>query len=195
MKVLRLLVLAFAVPSMNVSAQSSEVRFLIDTSISIMQNRSVNADKVDWQTVRINALTMAKAIDSPAQLGPVMRYLYQSVDDYHGAFFYKDSTFRWVKQHYSISDSIMNEWKKGVVSVTKVFNGNIGYLRVPSMPVSNEEDFHTKAQRLNDSLCSLLSKNIEGIILDLRLNGGGAMHPMILGLQNLLEKRNCRSIL
>jgi C-terminal processing protease CtpA/Prc len=73
----------------------------------------------------------------------------------------------------------------------KRYNGpdnNIGYLRIPSMPVSSKEDFYTKAQKLNDSLCTLLDKNIKGIILDLRLNGGGAMHPMILGLEQLLTQ-------
>lgn len=163
------------------------MRFLIDTCISIMQQRAVNATKVNWPVVKQTALTMAKGIDNPAQLGSVMRYLYKSVDDYHGAFFYKDSTFRWTKNQRVISDSIMNEWKKGVVSITKVFAGNVGYLRIPSMPISKEEDFNTKAQSLNDSLCSLLSRNVKGIILDLRLNGGGAMHPMILGVHNLLQ--------
>jgi C-terminal processing protease CtpA/Prc len=81
----------------------------------------------------------------------------------------------------------MNEWKKGVVAVTRVFNADVGYLRIPSMPIRNEDDFNTKAQELNDSLCLLFTKNIKGLILDLRLNGGGAMHPMILGLHNLLQ--------
>jgi carboxyl-terminal processing protease len=41
------------------------------------------------------------------------------------------------------------------------------------------------AQKLNDSLCSLFDKNVKGLILDLRLNGGGAMYPMIMGLDQL----------
>ena len=44
-----------------------------------------------------------------------------------------------------------------------------------------------KAQALNDSLCALLDQNVKGIVLDLRLNGGGAMYPMMLGLEQLLN--------
>ena len=33
----------------------------------------------------------------------------------------------------------------------------------------------------------LLDKHVTGIILDLRLNGGGAMFPMMLGLEQLLH--------
>ena len=65
----------------------------------------------------------------------------------------------------------MNEWKKGAGIKTMILNNNIGYLRIPSMPVSSSEDFHKKAQKLNETLCSLLIKNIKGIILDLRLDG------------------------
>jgi C-terminal processing protease CtpA/Prc len=54
------------------------------------------------------------------------------------------------------------------------------------MSTSSPEENSRKAQGLNDSLCSLLEKNINGIILDLRLNGGGDMHLMILGVENLL---------
>ncbi len=52
-------------------------------------------------------------------------------------------------------------------------------------PMTN--DLHWIAQSLNDSLCKLLDKNVKGIVLDLRLNGGGAMFPMMLGLEQLLH--------
>lgn len=171
-----------------VSAQPTEVRFLIDTTITIMKAKAVNADTVNWDSVKKTALAKASGIQNPYELGPVMRYLYESIHDFHGAFFYRDSTFHWKHKNTIVSDSIMNEWKKGVDSKTMVLDKSIGYLRIPSMPISSESDFYTKAQKLNDSLCSLLVKNVKGIILDLRLDGGGAMHPMILGVEQLLSQ-------
>jgi C-terminal processing protease CtpA/Prc len=97
-----------------------------------------------------------------------------------------DSTFHWEKNKHNVADSIMNEWKKGATVVTKMLKDNIGYLRIPSIMGGGFEEFSSKAQKLNDSLCMLLSKSPKGLIIDLRLNGGGAMHPMILGVQNLL---------
>lgn len=167
-------------------SQQNEVKFLLDSAIHLMQLQAVNTEKVNWPAVKRVAYSMAKDIHDPAKLGPVMRFLYRSIDDYHGAFFYKDSTFRWTKYQLNYSDSITNEWKKGVTPMIRVFDNGIGYLRVPSMPIFEEKEFNTKAQRLNDSLCSLLSRNLHGIILDLRLNGGGAMQPMLLGVHNLL---------
>lgn len=168
--------------------QSSRIKFLIDTSISIMKHNAVNANNVNWDTITKKVLIKADGISDPYKLGPVMRYLYQSLNDFHGAFFYKDSTFRWQRCEPVISDSIRNEWKKGVHIETRILQRNIGYLRIPSIPVASQNDFNTKAQGLNDSLCSMLTKDIKGIILDLRLNGGGAMQPMILGVEQLLAK-------
>ncbi|RZM17593.1 MAG: hypothetical protein EOO88_42945, partial [Pedobacter sp.] len=172
----------------SLNAQSANVRFLIDTTLTLMKGHGVNADTVNWVELRESALRQAKRINDPYQLGPVIRNLYRSIGDFHGAFFYRDSIFNWQLNRPPVSDSIMNEWKKKVKSITYVLDGNIGYLRIPSMPITNPEDFNTLAQELNDSLCNLLAKNIKGLILDLRLDGGGAMHPMILGLEQLLDK-------
>jgi carboxyl-terminal processing protease len=53
------------------------------------------------------------------------------------------------------------------------------------MSYAGKQKSDEDAQRLNDSLCYLLNKNAKGIIVDLRLNGGGNMYPMMLGLQQL----------
>lgn len=166
--------------------QSAEVTYLIDTTIFIMQANAVNASRVDWTVVRKNALEQARTKSDPGQLGPVMQYLFKSIDDFHGAFFYKDSMFQWQKSRPAVSDSIMNEWRKGATVRTRMLDKHIGYLRIPSMSGGSIEEFSAKAQALNDSLCKLLDNNLTGMIVDLRLNGGGAMHPMILGVQNLL---------
>ena len=179
-----LLFLFIRIPS--IYAQSDQVKFIIDSTVSIMKNNAVNANTVNWDRVRNNMLMKAKAVNDPYQLGPAMRYLFRSLNDFHGAFFYKDSMFQWHRNEPAVSDSIMNEWKKGVQSITMVLDNDIGYLRIPSIPIVTNDDFNTKAQELNDSLCSLLNRNVKGIILDLRLDGGGAMHPMILGVEQLL---------
>lgn len=158
-----------------------------------MKQNSVNAPDVDWNTVQRTALAKAHDINNAYELGPVMRYIYSTVNDFHGTFFYKDSSFKWSHNEPVISDSIRNEWKKGVFVVTRMLPNNVGYLRIPSMSFSSFEDGNKKAQALNDSLCALLEKNCKGLIIDLRLNGGGAMHPMILGVEQLLEPGNIGS--
>jgi carboxyl-terminal processing protease len=174
--------------SNDLSGQSPQVKHLVDTTTELLKRHSANRDSVNWTNIERTASLRAAGISDPYKLGPVMRYLFQTVNDFHGAFYYKDSIFQWTHDTApSISDSIMNEWRKGVKIKTSVLSDNIGYLRIPSMPYNGKADADQKASSLNDSLCSLLKKRVRGIILDLRLNGGGAMFPMILGLKNLLD--------
>ncbi|WP_256002023.1 S41 family peptidase [Pedobacter deserti] len=168
--------------------KSKEIKSLIDSTILIMKKNSINSNQVDWVDVRENALLKARNLSNAYELGDVMRYLLRSVNDFHGAFFYRDSVFRYSKKDPVISDSIRNEWKKKSGVRAKILEDNIGYLRVPSMPGQSKHKFDSLAQSLSDSLCFLLKRNPKGIILDLRTNGGGALYPMVLGLEPLLGR-------
>ncbi|CAM3987641.1 Peptidase family S41 [Pedobacter westerhofensis] len=175
--------------------KNQEIKFLVDSTITIMRKNSVNSNKVDWTLLRKNVMLKAANLSSPYQLGDVIRYLFRSLDDFHGAFFYRDSVFKYNRKESPISDSIKNEWNKRSGIKTGILKDNIGYLRIPSMPGGSKSTFDSLAQNLNDSLCSLLTQHIKGIIVDLRINGGGAMYPMILGLEQLLQREAVGSFL
>jgi len=183
------MLLTFTVSNTALSQQikNQEVKFLIDTTITIMKNNAVNANRVNWSVLKQNALNEASNLNSPYELGNIMRELYKAIGDFHGAFFYRDSTFQWHGRNLPVSDSVMKEWNKRSGIKTDILDKDIGYLRIPSMPGGGRDDFDKKAQALNDSLCKILTTNIKGIIIDLRINGGGAMHPMILGVEQLLS--------
>lgn len=188
-----LLIFAAIDTALSQHIKNQEVKFLIDTAIVIMKNNSVNANKVDWSVLNENALNKASNLNSPYELGNVMRELYKAIGDFHGAFFYRDSTFQWHGRDLPISDSVMKEWNKRSGIKTDILDKDIGYLRIPSMPGGGRDDYDYKAQALNDSLCKILTNNVKGIIIDLRINGGGAMQPMILGVEQLLGNRKIGS--
>jgi len=170
----------------NTFAQSKQVKFLLDTTIALMKSNAVNRDKVDWGQIEKNVKAQIATKENAYQLGPIYRMLFKSLNDFHGGFYCWDSTYKWQRPEPEYSDSIKNEWKKGVFLQKEMLQDNIGYLRVPYMSFAERRELDSKAQSLNDSLCALLRMNVTGIILDLRLNGGGAMYPMMLGLEQLL---------
>ena len=156
----------------STSGQSKEVKWLVDTSIAVMKSNAVNRDKVDWAKIEKNIYSQIATKQNAYQLGPVFRTLFKSLNDFHGAAYCWDSTYKWQRPEPEYSDSIKNEWKKGVSLQKDMLPGSIGYLRVPYMSFTGRSELDKKAQSLNDSLCSLLDKNVVGIVLDLRLNGG-----------------------
>src|SRR4051812_262821 len=109
MKFRVLLFFIFVLQSHLLFSQSNEVKFLIDTTVSIMKKNAVNTASVNWDIIKENALTQASTIDDPFKLGPVIRALFKSINDFHGSFTYKDSTFQWHNTSPLITDSIRNE--------------------------------------------------------------------------------------
>jgi carboxyl-terminal processing protease len=188
MKFLSTLLVSICISLTSIFGQSQEVKFLIDTSILLMKNNAVNRNKVDWNKIQAKALSQSDKKENAYQLGPIFRMLFKSLNDFHGAFYCWDSTYKWNRPEPEYSDSIKNEWKKGVFLQKDLLQGDIGYLRVPYMSFTERPELDKKAQTLNDSLCVLLDKGVKGIVLDLRLNGGGAMYPMMLGLEQLLHE-------
>jgi hypothetical protein len=185
-KFITLTVIAFSSVG-PISGQSKEVKFLLDTSIALMKSNAVNSDNVNWQKIEKNVYSQIVGKQNAYQIGSVFRTLFKELNDFHGAFYCWDSTYKWQRPEPEYSDSIKNEWKKGVYLEKRILRDNIGYLRVPYMSFAGRGELNKKAQSLNDSLCSLLSENVTGVVLDLRLNGGGAMFPMMLGLKQLLN--------
>ena len=195
---LALSIISLFVFSVNIglaqTLKNKEVQFLIDTTITIMKANAVNAEKVNWVSIKQDAYKQAENLDSPYEFGGVMRGIFKSIGDFHGQFFQGDSSFRWQGKPLVISDEVKNEWKKSSGIKTGVLENNIGYLRVPGMSQGNgRPDWDRKAQALNDSLSVLLSQHVKGLILDLRIDGGGVMFPMMLGLKNLLGEGNIGS--
>lgn len=183
-----LMVFLSTVSVFSQSVKCVECKQILDTTISIMKKEAINSKKVNWKKVSDEAQKLSQNATNPYDLEPSFIYLFKSIGDFHGAFFYGDSTFKWKYNEPFVNDSIRTALSKGAKIKTGIIDKTIGYLRIPSIPAFSINDFNVRAQQLNDSLCFLLDKNIEGLIIDLRLNGGGAMQPMILGTEQLLKQ-------
>ena len=168
--------------------QSESLEKILFTSIEVIEEHSVASSTVPWNSFKRQVKKKWRRQPSEKTMISVLLELFEFLDDNHGGFYFKDSTYRLNKNVPEISKSILDQWKSGAGVKTHLLEGNVGYLRIPGMPYLNKADCDRRAQQLNDSLCSLLKKSPRGLIIDLRLNGGGAMYPMILGLQSLLEE-------
>lgn len=178
--ILALLILSFAV-----NAQSKKAKTVLDITIAIMKVNSTNSKQVDWTTLTSDAYKLAENAKVPEDLGNSIRFLFKSLSDFHGRLRYKDSIFRWEKEKIVLNDVYRAAFrKKGNKFFAKQI-GEFGYLRIPT---TDQEITKERGQALQDKLCKLLSAKPKGLIFDLRLNYGGTMWPMILGVSNVLQK-------
>ncbi len=169
--------------STNSFAQSKEIRFLIDTSIALMKEYSIMTDSVNWIDMKKQMLERTHGLNDSADLQNAMDFLYRSLNDPHGNFRYKGKRFGWFPKMPPVDASLGKEFDKGDLVKIQMLPNKMGYLRIPSMSNAVRDSL---VRHLNDSLCYLLAQHIKGLVIDLRVNGGGSMWPMVLGVQQIL---------
>ncbi len=171
-------------PALFLNAQSKKAKLILGKTIEIMKTNSVNSKNVDWPALTTEAYRLAEHATEPEQLGNSIRFLFQSLDDFHGRFRYNDSIFRWKKERVIVPEVYKIELAKKENKFFTRHLENMGYLRIPT---TLQEIAKERSRALQDSLCKLLSKNPKGLIFDLRLNGGGHVMSMMMGISNVLE--------
>jgi C-terminal processing protease CtpA/Prc len=187
MKIKSLITIALIWLCFGAKAQMPDsVKLVLDSSISLLKQYSFNKKNINWNKVKQTAYKKAAGAKTWNDLAPVASYLFEAVNDHHGWLSVGDTNFNWNKKHdFKFSKEIKNEIAKGNRIVKKILPGNIGYLRVPGMMLDTSL-YNKTAQRLADSLCALNAEGATKFIIDLRLNAGGTMYPMIAGVSALL---------
>jgi carboxyl-terminal processing protease len=162
------------------------VKLVLDSSITLLQQYSLHKKIVNWDALRKVTFQKAAKAKTWNDLGPAATYMFEAVNDHHGWLSVGDSDFRWTaKATLKFSEAVKNEIAKGNRIVKRMLPGNIGYLRVPGMMLDTSM-YNKKAQQLADSLCALQQMGADKYIIDLRLNAGGTVFPMIAGISALL---------
>ncbi len=164
-------------------AQATTAGALLDTCMVLMKKHALNTASVDWPTVEKKVNQQVRNLQADSALQAPVSFLFESINDGHGWLEYKNKQYRWLRQLPPADDSLEKEFAKGARIQTQLLPHSVGYLRLPSMSRQKRDQ---DVKQLNDSLCYLLDHHLQGIIIDLRLNGGGDIHPMMLGLQALL---------
>ena len=163
----------------------------VDSLYIFIKSNSVLRTTVDWTQID---KTFNEQIESSKLLKDTMNCfvsVLKQLNDVHSQIFLNNEYFG----HYpSIEDSIL-VWLKPLndkaISLTnkihsEIIADEIGYIRVPSIQVYGPTQINSYAQSLSDIVIELSKKCKKGFIIDLRLNGGGNIYPMLLGLSRFL---------
>jgi C-terminal processing protease CtpA/Prc len=169
-------------------SSSDSLRQLLDTTIRIMRREAVRSGDVKWNKLSREVYREAGRVKSVKEGGYLFTRLFDELHDVHGVFLYKDTVFRSSSrpQHADqINEVTLEALKKGPRIITRMLQGNVAYINVPFINVQDSAGVTAMANRLNDSVLSLLKQTPSGLVIDLRLNQGGNMFPMIAGLRSL----------
>ena len=146
--------------------------------LDIIKRKSMIRDSIDWSTFTHeieNDVNETEISQANFIIYKIIRKL-RSYGDNHSIYQDKIET----ETYYSKKDSIS-------YPTSKLINGNIGLLILPSHLSMNPEENLKYATILREEIQNLDQNQISGWIVDVRENEGGNMWPMIAGLNPLIQ--------
>lgn len=178
-----LLVIIFALISVKNYSQTDSVKAYVDSALVILKNNSLYAKKVDWKSLDRKVKEKSKMAKTKAETFEALKIAFDALGDKHAAYYQYEDQYKLENRELQnrISDSLKAGWKRGLKINNKMID-DIAYISVPTLGVGKQADIDKYANWIYDAVNKLNEKNPKGWIIDLRMNGGGNIRPMLGGL-------------
>lgn len=177
----------------SIQAQENDERVyteFIDSTFSVLQKQWLYVEKVNIDTYKQKADSLKKHIDSTEDLMPLFQQMFDEAQDNHSFFWINNKKYA---SHFGqlseddIRKPLIDALENGDGIYLARIIDNIGYLRIPQDNTSdNAKAMQSHSQNFHQQVCEIHEQNPEGWIIDLRLNTGGNMYPMISSISALI---------
>jgi carboxyl-terminal processing protease len=157
---------------------------ILEDIISYSQENSVHTADVNWEVlkVKLDSIHAAQGLIFAAQ------YLLKELGDFHGRIWYKMTPYYGLTKHgqrskMSFDSLTFAQYQYSVAPIyAEKLKRKYGYVRIPGIVSGNDS---SKAHEINNLILDLSKRRKpKAWIIDLRLNGGGTMFPMLAGMNS-----------
>ncbi|MCE7991416.1 MAG: hypothetical protein HEP71_05525 [Roseivirga sp.] len=166
------------------------IQHFLDSVFTIVPSSALYADKINWSEAKSDLIKKAKSMESFSDVFPQWQLLFDKMEDNHSFFWHRNHKYA---SHFGqlneedVRTPLIAALNDGKAIVTASRLGSYAYVLVPPDNSSDDfDDMQQSAQILQEAICNIYSEDIKGWIIDLRLNTGGNMYPMIAGIQQLI---------
>lgn len=187
MRLLVVLLLFFG--SFRARAQAPDsVRLLVDSTLRVLEHRSLSSHKLNWPVIRDSVAARTAGARTYAEAAPALFWAFDLLQDKHGWIsiagtdHYNNFLYREKRTH---SDGLDSALRRGSHLYNGVVAGRYAYISIHFFMGQTEAEMNAYAQAIQDSLCQNVNARTKGVIIDLRLNGGGNSFPMYQGIINV----------
>jgi carboxyl-terminal processing protease len=162
----------------------------VDSIYTIIKRYNIHSKLSDWGPIELafgKKLALAKNdMDSMK----AFIYVFEQLKDNHSGIFYKGS---YLSNYPTFNDEDL-KYLGPLVSrsnmatgqfIAKLLDQKSLYIQIPEIQAMGD-DVSVYAQMLSDTLSKYVNKKTKGIVIDLRLNGGGQFSSMAAGIAPLL---------
>ncbi|MFD2587961.1 S41 family peptidase [Croceitalea marina] len=179
---------------------SDSITYFLDSTFAIIKRHGLYKDKLDWENIHDTYYKPNVKKDSLEAIFSVFSEIFNTMEDkhsmmWHGKILYS-ATIDFNDTLPEAKETLREAYKTGEAVLMAKRIEDYGYIRIPYLRSSDDfEEEVAKSQEIQDMICDIYSDDIKGWILDLRLNGGGDMFPMISGIQQFLGEGTFASVL
>ncbi len=177
------LFILFVLPFALHAQMADSTQVYIDSSLTLLKQHSLYGKKVKWDVVEKEVYIKAALAKNGVEAFDALTPAFIALGDQHAAYYSYNAQFRLPNKELEnrYTDSIRAGWAAGAKIVTDMVDG-VAYVRVPAMNVGKQQDIDRLANWLYNAIAFLAKQNPKGWIIDLRLNAGGNIRPMMAGL-------------
>ena len=161
---------------------------LFTDAIGILSSRPMERDRVDWVTVSADLQPTFQADAPPSAAHRAISQAVDRLHDPHARFIPPPSSLPPAAPPSDEPPAPVQARPIPLFPEGVLLDPHTAYLVVPGCAASAPEDLLAYARSLHDLVARLESTHPTGWIIDLRLNGGGNLWPMLLGLQSVLPE-------
>ncbi|PZU82516.1 MAG: hypothetical protein DI529_14235 [Chryseobacterium sp.] len=178
-----LLILILSLISIKSFSQADSVKQYVDSALVILKKNSLYSKKVDWKSVEKKVKEKSKTIKTKAKTFEALKIAFNALGDRHAAYYQYEDQYKLEnpKLNVRISDSLKAGWKRGLKIDNRMI-GDVAYISIPTLGVGKQTDIDKYGNWIYDAVNKLNDKNPKGWIIDLRMDGGGNIRPMLGGL-------------
>lgn len=165
------------------AAQPDSVRIYLDSSLTILRQNALYGKKVNWKSVEKQVYAKAKTAQSRKETFGALQIAFDALGDKHAAYYQYEDSYKLENKALMArySDSIREAWKRSPKIYGRLLD-DVAFVNIPFLGVNKQKDIDAFANRINQVVADLSVQNPKGWIVDLRLNGGGNIRPMLAGL-------------
>jgi carboxyl-terminal processing protease len=145
----------------------------IDEVITLLQNNSINKNKINWEDFRDDVYRHAKGSKTIENTYPSITYAITKLEDNHSYF------------AANIVSQDTSDLAPLPILADEITPDDIGYIRIPFC-IGNESEYNDYIMEIRAKIEKESQNKLKGWIIDLRGNFGGNMWPMLLSIEPLI---------
>jgi carboxyl-terminal processing protease len=155
---------------------SDVARVYLESVITIAQANSINRAQIDWVTVRREVFSRAAGAEVASDTHAAVRWLVSALGDRHSAFVDPLALKSLPARSAAASGKLEG----------RIADNRFGYVVIPTFGSPDQASIDQFATELQGMIASLEASRPCGWVVDLRINGGGNMWPMLAGIGPLV---------